>query len=89
MIAVTSGDLPGISNRDWDGVLGLLPTASSGADLLVDKLADQNIIPSHVFSVEYTDTLSGSQIIFGGYDTSIVSDFTTFTFTNLYSTVRW
>lgn len=89
MIAVSSASLPGITSTTWDGILGLLPTSNNGADLLVNKMKAQNIIDDAVFGVKYTDSRTGSTIIFGGYDTSIVPSFESFTFTSLSTSDYW
>ena len=89
MIAVNSANLPGISSTTWDGILGLLPTTSSGSDLLVNEMKNQGVISDAVFSVYYTNSQTGSEITFGGYNTSRVPHFNNFTFTSLYTNSYW
>lgn len=87
-IEVTNTKLS-IGSTNWSGIVGLLPSTSSGSDLFVEKLYQNSIIPSNSFGVYYTDTYSGSTITFGGFDTSKVSSISKFTFTTLYDTTYW
>lgn len=89
MIAVNHAELNGIYNTQWDGIIGLLPSTSSGADLFVTKMKEQGIIDSEVFGVYYDDSEDGSEITFGGFDNSRVPSLDSFTFTPLYEHNYW
>lgn len=82
MIAVDNATLEGISNTNWDGIIGLLPTNISGSDLLVTSLKNQGVIDHAVFCVRYLK--DGSEITFGGSDENV-----TFTYTSLYDHNYW
>lgn len=89
MIAVSSANMPNLTNTEWDGIVGLLPTSNSGADLLVVKMKEQGLIKHAVFSVLYLDSKHGSTITFGGLDEEHEKDLSKFTFTNLYDENYW
>ncbi|CAM9905590.1 unnamed protein product, partial [Heterosigma akashiwo] len=59
------------------GILGMAfqSISMSGAPTLMDALFDQNQIQSELFSIYLSrNAHSGSEVIFGGYDTSLVSE---------------
>lgn len=87
-IEVTNTKLS-IGSTNWSGIVGLLPSTSSGSDLFIQKLFDSSIIPANSFGVYYTDSTSGSTITFGGFDTNRVSSISKFTFTTLLDTTYW
>ena len=89
MLEVTQASLPGLEGSNWDGILGLLPTSISGSDLFVTELYKAGLIKRDAFGVHYTDTASGSEITFGGFDTSIVEEEDDFTFVDLHDGMHW
>lgn len=89
MISVKKAALEGMSNTDWDGIVGLLPTSDSGADLLVNVMKQQGVIQTAAFTVNYVDSKYGSTITFGGFDKEYVSTIDQFTFTELYDHSYW
>ena len=76
-IEVTSNSLT-VGTTSWSGIIGLLPSSSSGSDLFVDKLFNNGVISENAFGVYYTDSSSGSTITFGGFDTNRVSSVSLF-----------
>ena len=89
MLEVTSANLPGLQNSNWDGILGLLPSAISGSKLFVSELYKAGVISRDAFGVSYTDTSQGSQITFGAFDTDKVKEEDDFTFIDLHDNMHW
>jgi len=89
MITVTSSDLPGFSNENWDGILGLLPSTLSGSELFVNRLYDKGGIGHNSFGIQLTSTKLGSKITFGGFDTGIVQQKSNFTFNDVSDDKYW
>jgi hypothetical protein len=89
IVKVTSASLPNIVNTEWDGIVGLLPTATGGSQLLVEQMKQQGMIEKAVFSIRYLDSKYGSEITFGGFDDDIVPQLENFTFTELFDHNYW
>lgn len=89
ILKVESAKLPNLQNTEWDGIVGLLPTATGGSQLLVEQMKAQGYIKNAAFSVHYIDSKYGSEITFGGFDDSLVESIDNFTFTKLYDNNYW
>lgn len=89
ILSVTSADMPGLVETNWDGIVGLLPVHPSGGDLLVQKMKDQGLINNATFAIRFIEEKYGSEITFGGYNEEIVDNLIKFTFTNLYEHNYW
>ena len=59
-----------------DGVLGMGPQDSStrGYGLFVEQLYKNSLISNNGFGMNYPHIYNTSKVIFGGYDTTIVTD---------------
>ena len=57
-----------LSGLKADGVLGMAPTASGEAQLIVDQMKASGLIDQKVFSVDLQLTSGESSIYFGGYE---------------------
>lgn len=81
----------GIQGTRSDGILGMAPRVSSGdnAQLFVENLAKNNIIPKNAFGVNYNGMDEDSTITLGGYDTSIVANDTLFSWVDLMDSFYW
>ena len=79
----------GLSGLEADGILGMSPSASGNAELYVTKLYENGIIGANAFGVSYRDTTETSKIVLGGYDTSIVTNSSLFTYVPLRDTNYW
>lgn len=72
-----------------DGIVGLTPTATDGASLLLDILYQQNLIDNKTFGFDINRENETSKIILGGYDQERVTNFTDFAWVDLDQTVDW
>lgn len=58
-----------------DGIMGLSPTAqNTEADLLIDEIADADLVPNKMFSLLIGDDEEQSKMTFGGYDPKFVRE---------------
>ena len=73
----------------WDGILGLSPTPMYGSDSFVRKMKQQGIIDTAGFGVYYGDDKYGSEITFGGIDTTRVPSIDELTFTEIRDFEYW
>lgn len=89
LLEVTQADLPGLKGSKWDGILGLLPSAISGSNLFVTELFKSGKLPLDSFFIDYTDTKSKSEIVFGGFDKSKVKELDDFTFFKIHEPSHW
>lgn len=74
-----------------DGILGMSPAVSSNANeqLLVQRLYEERVISANVFGASYQHTTGVSKLILGGYDTTIVTNSTLFSYVKLMDTKYW
>ena len=73
-----------------DGIVGLTPTTlTSNADLFVTKLFSAGVISANGFGIMYRTTTDTSKIVLGGYDTSIVTNSSLFSYVTLMDTTYW
>eukprot|EP00343_Euplotes_focardii_P008598 CAMPEP_0205825678 /NCGR_PEP_ID=MMETSP0206-20130828/26091_1 /ASSEMBLY_ACC=CAM_ASM_000279 /TAXON_ID=36767 /ORGANISM="Euplotes focardii, Strain TN1" /LENGTH=270 /DNA_ID=CAMNT_0053124917 /DNA_START=218 /DNA_END=1030 /DNA_ORIENTATION=+ len=78
-----------MSSLTEDGILGLAPSADSGTDLYVEQLYKQKIIPEKTFGLDINDENSPSSIIFGGYDSTQITDPTQIKYVEIYDKTNW
>ena len=65
MLEVSEGE--DLEGTHADGILGLTSSPSEGAQLLVERLAEEQIIDSSMFTVHLTNETDSSYIEFGSY----------------------
>ena len=79
-----------MSGTKSDGLVGMTPTVSStNSDLFVSKLYLAGLISANAFGVSYRVTTDTSKIVLGGYDTTIVTNSSLFSYVSLYDTTYW
>ena len=88
-IAVDKANFTDVEHTRWDGVLGLKPSSSSGADLFAEVLKKQNLTDVAAFGVYFSSHFTGSKVTFGGIDPKRVPHFDNLTFNKLYDENSW
>jgi len=79
----------GLSGTQADGILGMTPTAYGNSELFITKLFTNGVIGLNQFGVGYRYTSSTSKIVLGGYDSSVVTNSSLFTYVDLKDTTYW
>ena len=81
----------GLRAMQTDGILGMSPATDPKANeqLLVQRLYEEGVISANIFGASYQHTTGVSKLILGGYDTTIVSNSTLFSYVKLMDTKYW
>jgi hypothetical protein len=69
--------------------MGMTATASGNAELLVEALYSAGHIGANAFGVDYRFTDETSKIVFGGYDTSVVTNTSYLNYIDIDSDFHW
>lgn len=74
-----------------DGILGMTPKVSSSRyeQLFVQRLYEEKLIASNMFGVNYRYTTGTSKIILGGFDETVVTNSSLFSYVKLKDTTYW
>ena len=88
-IAIDSASLSTVAYIDFDGILGLAPSASSGSYSFVEIMKQQGIIDIASFSIDFRNNNEKSEIVFGGVNTDRVPGLQNFTFTKMHDDNSW
>ena len=72
-----------------DGLMGMSVSASGNAELLVEALYNAGHIPANAFGVDYGFESETSKIIFGGYDTSVVTNTSYLNWVDVQGSFHW